>query len=923
MTIASTQGEGRPTPQHPGWKDPGVITKELTIYGTIETTLQLFMKGVQDTKSLPVVSILDETTTGDRARVQTHLTSTSLPINGGDPFTICDEWSQGGGLTGIDASVHLDKFTYLPPLGLAQVLYGHFHHGTPFTVPGTATLVGWFAENSETTKRDVLVVDWAQTLSPLTDPTSPDYVDPTQYDIAGYDWGGVTDADFAALDPRVANSNTSPTSNDGQGLASQAKRMDYPYKKSDDPLPLGGNNDAGGTQTIGAGGLGVQGSYSTDTDPDTGDLVVDYTLVGVEPLVPLATKTIDNANHKKICLTFPGKITVYLAPQYSEGGTNLQWRTNAGTTKSAAAGGTDGNNIDGSTKGGGGGLGSISGAVSTGSNPGQVDHTSTDTGSLTRTQVHRGNIVTTFDSAHLDPGDYDDFVDAGGGIVSESGVYPNSQTIYIENISLSVTGSEMTVVQLPEFDDTALLDPLERIFGYIINQDGDVQPSFAGYVTSKARRMNGNVQEIVYTCKDLKFFLDQFYSPIIYKQERKASNSMVSTLLRSSGITNFENNLATTKTSVDYNATPINQILDFHCGLSGNYYYWVTKNGILKIDQLNGTNHNFAVPSVGTPVSDTYQIEALDLVEDLSLSRSKIVVIGGNSFSIREKEKQFSLIDPTWGSVPTTVNSIQDLDGQRTGMYAIQVVGTSGWAGESYNIYLVVTVDEDDELLNELPSGSPPYVTRRRSSKRFSSGEFQEGNIVFRSATTIVFGTWTMNKTTGQRKATGTAVAPYDDEYLIVHYAYKDNKNLLVVTVDTGNPGGTFVHKDSNMKEVTTPTEKTNDRPLMREIANKFAEYYIPVFGGKMVLRGLHTELALGERITITNTTSPSEEVQNLRIYDIDYNLRTRQTTLNLSTRVSPLGVTIDNQIVRANREFTNKHDKVDTESIIRNKITY
>jgi len=110
--------------------------------------------------------------------------------------------------------------------------------------------------------------------------------------------------------------------------------------------------------------------------------------------------------------------------------------------------------------------------------------------------------------------DYSSFVSAGGGVVGESGIFPNSENLFIESVRLSVTGNEMTVVQLEKFDSTPKFKVGEKIYGYIINQDGDKQPVFCGYVHSISKRLSSRGQEIVFTCRGLKYYMKDLYTPL-------------------------------------------------------------------------------------------------------------------------------------------------------------------------------------------------------------------------------------------------------------------------------------------------------------------------------------------------------------------------------------------------------------------------
>jgi len=60
----------------------------------------------------------------------------------------------------------------------------------------------------------------------------------------------------------------------------------------------------------------------------------------------------------------------------------------------------------------------------------------------------------------------------------------------------------------------------------------------------------------------------------------------------------------------------------------------------------------------------------------------------------------------------------------------------------------------------------------------------------------------------------------------------------------------------------------------------------------------------LGGKLSLTNTSLPSDEASNLIIYGVTYNLVNRTTTVSLSTRTYQGVPYIDPEIIKANQAW-------------------
>jgi len=489
----------------------------------------------------------------------------------------------------------------------------------------------------------------------------------------------------------------------------------------------------------------------------------------------------------------------------------------------------------------------------------------------------------------------------------------------------------MTVVQVAKFDSTLKLSVGEKVYGYIINQDGDYQPSFAGYVYSISRRLGPDGQEIVYQCRDLKHYFTQLYTPVVYKSTDHDIKFIANDILIRAGITNFYNNLPSgVKVKVNWQAEPLSMVLDYLCSVAGEYYYWIDKNGYLHIDKLNGTVYSFRIPSEGESIGD-HKVLSFNTMQDLSFSRSKIVVVGGGGYEVKEKVAKFRGISryAILDHYVTIVSSFSDMEGGN-GWYAIPRPAVGGGFG-GYDMYLVVSVKEGNEMLKQLKNGNSPYSTHKYTSydtvgrqilPEKKGAEIVEGRLMYASSRTLVFGKWYAYQDRFGYNC-GNCISDQNDEYWAIYYAYKDLSKPLVVYVDTGYPGGTYTFQMPEAQKIEGQEQKVDDTSIMKIIASKLAEYYKPVYGGTLVLDGLHTNINLGDLISITNTNLPSSESSNLKVYEITYNIPEKTTTIQLSTLPNITGITVDPEVIRANLDYYRQYLERHTYRIVRENIAF
>ena len=525
--------------------------------------------------------------------------------------------------------------------------------------------------------------------------------------------------------------------------------------------------------------------------------------------------------------------------------------------------------------------------------------------------VYYNNAVMKYDSIYMSEGEYSQFVEAGGGIVCEEGIYPNSSTVYIEKISLSISGSSMTVIQVAKFDDTPITNIGSKIYGYILKESGEKQPTFAGYVASISRRLGDSGQEIVYECRDLKFYLDQMCTPIKYKAPRYSIKTIADEVLRKAGIFQFSNNLPDVKISVDYTAESVRSVLDYLCTVAGSFNYWVDKNGILLLKDVatDSVIKEYRIPSEGEAVG-THQVISFDGLVDHSLSRSRIIAIGDYPYKKTTPLNSDQYGDSSYIASPWQETKSNGLQWDpRLVWYAYSTKMRAGW-NHIYTTSQVLYVFYMATVNGEI-TGSPrmtPII--RRYGYEYPLLLESRGVWFQPSRNIVIFGPWRPRKVSGiwtldpdyTKFIIDISYQPYTTDTSEAEETYK--KIPIFYIYDTGNPGGTYVYKNTAFKKFDSQDQATDDTGLLEVVAKKLAQYFKTIYGGTLVLDGLETDLYLGGKLSLTNTSLPSNEASNLIIYEITYNLVNRTTTVSLSTRTYQGVPYIDHEIIKANQAW-------------------
>ena len=709
-------------------------------------------------------------------------------------------------------------------------------------------------KNMMVEKTESVQIDWAKTLEPITDPSSANYLDPTVYRVMAYD-GAVNPTVWSVMDDsKKDQTNKSPLT--ATDIAGDIERA-YFGSAGDNPTSYLTAKRISGAYQVESGKADIIHNNANTTE---------------------AVKDGDNCYYVK----FHPYITLYLIRWDS-----ISWNAdNELAVGDEKDGITDENIDDAENK-----------DKTTNASSNTTSYTIGGTSGIHRTPVHYNDYKTAAEITYLSTADYNSFVSAGSGIISDSIVHASDKTLYIESVELDMAGSSMTVVQLEEFDSTLKLTAGERIYGYILNDSLSVQPVFAGWVTSISRRLGDSGQEIVYKCRDWKFYFNQLYTPMLY-QNKASLKTIVNDLLIKAGITNFENNLPNITVTVEYQAQSIMDVLDWACTLSGDYWFWIDVNGKLHIDKINGTTHSFAIPTKGDSVGDN-KVLRFDSLSDLSNSRSKIVVSGGSGSKIYEKSVSHSR-----SYQHTYYDNIQQ---------AIDV-GAKG----------VVRVYPHDYY----------YIIRKKNVKFYSQMITEGRNAWVDNYIALpypLYATkpyeWVSEGSVSIQNDTirGDSVVYARIEHYMVkmYFAEKRLDEDLSVSVDTGNPGGVYLYKNSSFRYVVGLHSIIDDTPLMQSIAGNLANYFRPVYGGTLELAGLRTELHLGEKISLTNTSLPAIESTDLKIFRINFNLVNQITTVELSDRMNIAGTAVDPEVIRNNVDYYRKELADNNNYIIRNHLQY
>ena len=494
-----------------------------------------------------------------------------------------------------------------------------------------------------------------------------------------------------------------------------------------------------------------------------------------------------------------------------------------------------------------------------------------------------GTQIFNFDSIYLTSDSINQFIAKDGGIICDGGVFPNSDVIYVERITRSIYGGSMTVVQVSKFDATPKLSVGDKVFGYI--KDKCV---FCGYVLSINRRLTSSGEDIVYECVDLKQLLNQFV-PVSYFKYRPPSKpnestrslrAVINELLIKSNITSFVNELPQTACPpCEFMGTDLSSILEWACQNAGNYVYYVNKNGKLHIVPFSRARGSKSY-TIGV-ISDI-SVADFQPVEDMSLSRSKIVLIG--DYEMEEVKQIYQLETPYF----TKVNK-EDMYEKNLaqGLYYWEVRYPGVIIQHPFAVlkppggYVFTSIGLTKSNLPEvrcLKIGTYLHPVEKEKLENFAplcnvvyvNSEPDESRIVVDriASPTVPLGVYLKH----QR---------FMRVYLQVHYV---RRSLYPVTMEVSfhdRVGGTEVVRDPRFKKIKTPDGVIDDTDLMRNYLNMLADYYKTKKGGRLTLDGLVYDLELLDEVTIKGA---AQEFKG-KVVEISFNIPNKTTDVHLESR--------------------------------------
>jgi hypothetical protein len=485
-----------------------------------------------------------------------------------------------------------------------------------------------------------------------------------------------------------------------------------------------------------------------------------------------------------------------------------------------------------------------------------------------------GNSILPFNSVYLTGSNYNSFVAAGGGIISESGVFPKSDTLYIEKIRLDVEGSSMTVIEVVDFDAEPSLVLSERLYAYILDENNSDKPAFCGFVVSRRRKLTGTTQEIVYECRDLSYFLDQLYGPshYIYRAPSVEGSGIIKSYdrvlkenLNIAGITDAIVSVPYyTAPPMNWVYEPIKGILEWAVKFFGKYVYFVDRYGRLNV-QATDSGSLIKTYTIGDK-SGEISVESFEPIADFSRSRSRIILTGDYEITEYDDVNYY------------TMNSgeLDPRNNEGTGLYWFYETID----GKQYKFYYFMFHPDrtlNDRLLSD-PSASAKVILMDRvfdTNQTVELNNQEELNIrVFKTdpGDSEIYVEDSRLNYAGRQK-------------IRVMYATRSDSPIQV-SVETGLFGGTEVIRRPEFKKATSSEGVINDLPLMQSYANQLRDFYKPIYGGQLVLDGIDSQLYLLGKVSIAGSDLSSTEASNLICYSIEYDLVNKRTVVDLSNKV-------------------------------------
>lgn len=485
-----------------------------------------------------------------------------------------------------------------------------------------------------------------------------------------------------------------------------------------------------------------------------------------------------------------------------------------------------------------------------------------------------GNTRIPFDSVYLVGNDFNSFVSAGGGIIGESGVFPNSDTIYIDKISLSVEGSSMTIVEVCDFDDTPSLTVSEKIYGYILDSTNQDKPAFCGYIVSQQRILQGNNTQIVYECKDLTHFLSQLYTPSHYvyrppsvagKGVVKSYDTVLKEVFNLCGLSNAVIDMPTrTAPPVTWVYQNIRSVLEWCMQYFGKHVFYCDRYGRINVRATDSLSYvkSYAIGNKSGDIS----VESFDPLSDFSRSRSRIILTGDFALTEKTLRDWFSV---RGGDTPPQTNT------SNLGLFWFSEDITNEFTNQTTRERFYYFLFRPSETLNRRLLSDPAKSARVIASPNsiLSESSKELSMKVFRAEP----GDSEIYIEDGMFKESGST-------HIQMTYCVQSDSPIQVYA-DTGYFGGTEVVHRPEFKKATFEKGKIDDTALMQQYLLDLKNFYKPIYGGKLHLDGLDTDIELLSKVSITGSTLPLQESQNLICYGIEYDLVNRRTTIELSNK--------------------------------------
>jgi hypothetical protein len=537
---------------------------------------------------------------------------------------------------------------------------------------------------------------------------------------------------------------------------------------------------------------------------------------------------------------------------------------------------------------------------------------------------------------------YNYFYNAGGGIVSTNGVFPLSPDLYLANTTLSTDGSQANIVQITDFDATPLFKEGELIFIYLLNSNNTSNPIMCGYIDDIRKTITGTEQKIEYVCHDKRKYLNQYFTPSFYTYTPPLNNSTEYAMSLSSvckdvlNLSNIGNAIISLPTDipcppVEWNFEPIQSVLEWFTSYMGDYAYYIDRYGrlVFKKSDSSTTVHSFRIPTEGEAVSESTNIVSFTPITDTSRSRSRIILTGdfpvtevssgeltleyiGEVSDIREIRKtgKYKIFIQSLNSylyviafVPGTKKEIVDKlisDPNKSIDFKGYYLGDSSSDSNTTGKKIIAIEYYDGVILSARMAWriKPPIIPLETFIKKiYYKGDTLPwnlssiGEVATDNTTASLDKNWQDISYTKMKNKYNSdillAYSPSLNTYskIMVTYAYRELEPIKHI-IDTGRFGGVEVIKRPEFKKLTSSNFSMDDTSILIQCAQNLSNYYKTMYGGRLELYGLHPDIELLDKCTITNTTLTQSEASNLVITSIEFDLVNQTTTLELTNNM-------------------------------------